>query len=112
MIWHYEDNEEPEGGGVVQTLVEGGDNFEPAVSPDSKLLAYVHSERGTRQVWVRDLETRVSRRITNGACSNDWPAWDLGSRSIVFASDCMGCRGYTECECGEAAEGQVGDLQT
>jgi Tol biopolymer transport system component len=79
-------------GGTPVTLIQGGDSFEPAVSPDGVLLAYVHQELGSRQVWIRNLESGESRKITDGACNNDHPAWEAGSRSLVFASDCS--RGY------------------
>ncbi len=73
-------------------LIQGGDNFEPAVSPDGKLLAYVHQSLGSQQVWIRNLESGESQTLTTGACNNNHPAWDLDSRSVVFASDCS--RGY------------------
>jgi hypothetical protein len=79
-------------GGTSITLIQGGDNFEPAVSPDGRLLAYVHQELGSQQVWVRSLDSGESRRVTIGACNNNHPAWELDSRSLVFASDCD--RGY------------------
>jgi Glycosyltransferase family 87/WD40-like Beta Propeller Repeat len=74
--------------GTVLLLVKAGDCFEPAVSPDGRLLAFACSEMGARQVWVRDLITGVSRRLSRGSCNNDAPAWDPDSRSVVFASDC------------------------
>jgi Glycosyltransferase family 87/WD40-like Beta Propeller Repeat len=77
---------------TLQVLVEGGDNFEPAVSPDGNFLAFVHQETGARQVWVKSFASGASRRMTDGACNNDHPAWESDSHSIVFASDCS--RGY------------------
>jgi hypothetical protein len=74
--------------GPPQTIVQGRDAFAPAVSPDGSRLAYAMSETGGAQVWVRDLTTGTSHRVTSGACNNDSPAWSPDSRSIVFASDC------------------------
>jgi hypothetical protein len=79
-------------GGTPVTLIQGGDNFEPAVSSDGKLLAYVHQSVGSQQVWIRNLESGDSRMLTSGACNNSHPAWELDAPSIVFASDCS--RGY------------------
>jgi glycosyl transferase family 87/WD40 repeat protein len=76
------------GGGSPQTIVKGRDAFEPAVSPDGKSIAYVVSEAGGNQVWVRNLATGLDHRVTSGGCNNDSPAWRLDSRSIIFASDC------------------------
>jgi hypothetical protein len=72
----------------MRTLVHDGDCFQPAVSPDSRLLAFARSATGERHVWVRDLSSGTSRRLTNGFCNNDSPAWEPDSQSIVFASDC------------------------
>jgi Tol biopolymer transport system component len=79
-------------GGDVRTLVNFGDCFEPAVSPDGQTLAFTCSATGASHVWVQDLASGSSRRLTNGFCSNGSPAWESDSRSIVFASDCN--RGY------------------
>jgi Tol biopolymer transport system component len=72
----------------ARTLVDRGDCFEPATSPDGRLLAFACSETGARHIWVEDLASAVSRRLTNGLCNNDSPAWAEDSQSIVFASDC------------------------
>src|SRR5262249_18502960 len=76
------------GGGAPQTLVSRGDCMQPAVSPDGRLLAFSCTETGARQIWVLDLHSGDSRRLTAGRCSNTSPTWDRESRSLVFASDC------------------------
>jgi Tol biopolymer transport system component len=73
---------------AVRTLVEGGDVFDPAISPDGRYLAYTAAETGARQVWVQDLASGFRRKLTQGACNNDTPAWEPASRSVVFSSDC------------------------
>ena len=75
-------------GASVRTLVASGDCFEPAISPDGRLLAYTCSATGGRHIWIQDLASMTSRRLTSGNCNNESPAWDADSRSIVFASDC------------------------
>src|SRR5262249_34530881 len=69
-----------------------GDCYQPAVSPDESKLAFTCSEGGTHQVWILDFAQGSPRRVTSGACNNYRPAWDLDSRSVVFASDCS--RGF------------------
>jgi hypothetical protein len=75
-------------GGERQTLVEGGDCFEPSVSPDGSSLAFSCSGIGGSQVWLLNLKTGIRRQITHGACNNTFPAWDPDSGSVVFSSDC------------------------
>jgi Tol biopolymer transport system component len=75
-------------GAAVRTLVTSGDCFDPAVSPDGRLLAYVCSSTGGRHIWVQALASATSRRLTDGYCNNESPAWDRDSQSIVFSSDC------------------------
>jgi Tol biopolymer transport system component len=75
-------------GGVQQTLIEGGDCFEPAVSPNGSFLAFSCSGGGGTQVWLLDLKSRIRRQLTHGSCNNTFPAWDPDSGSVVFASDC------------------------
>ena len=75
-------------GGERQTLIQGGDCFEPVISPDGSSLAFSCSGNGGSQVWLLDLKTGSRRQVTRGACNNTSPAWDPDSGSIVFSSDC------------------------
>ena len=59
-----------------------------AVSPDGKWLAYTSEETGSLHLWLRNLESGHLVRLAGGNCDSSWPAWELASRSIVFASDC------------------------
>jgi len=79
----------------MRTLVRYGDCFEPAISPDGRLLAYTCSATGGRHIWIEDLTSMTSRRLTSGYCNNESPAWDRDSQSIVFASDCSRGLGLT-----------------
>ncbi len=62
-------------GDEPQTLVEGGDCFEPAISPDGSTLAFSCSGSGGSQLWLLDLKTGIRRQINHGACNNTFPAW-------------------------------------
>jgi hypothetical protein len=75
-------------GGQLDTLASTEDSFAPAISPDSRWLAYVVSSHGERQVWLMDLASRVRNKLTTGACQNQAPAWRSDSRAVVFTSDC------------------------
>ena len=64
----------------------------PAVSPDGRWLAFSQRDRGSWQLWVRDLRTRVERRLTDSQCNSTVPAWYADSKHLVYATDCG--RGY------------------
>jgi Tol biopolymer transport system component len=63
----------------------------PAVSADSKRLAFSRRESGSWHLFVRDFSTGTEKRLTNGACNATSPAWE-DHRTLVYATDCG--RGY------------------
>ena len=65
-----------------------GDSIAPVVSPDGHSIAYESTQDGPTQIWLRDLPSGSERRLTGGNCNNSSPAWELDSRTILFASDC------------------------
>jgi hypothetical protein len=65
-----------------------GDPIASVVSPDGHSIAYESTRDGPTQIWLRDLPSGSERRLTGGNCNNSSPAWELDSRSILFASDC------------------------
>jgi len=75
-------------GGPIQMLVSGGDCFQPTIAPNGRWIAFTCSAIGARHIWIRDLGTGRSLRLTNGFCNNEAPAWEPGSGSLLFASDC------------------------
>jgi hypothetical protein len=63
-----------------------------AVSPDRQWIAWVSSEKGTQQVWLRKSDGTGATKISGGRCNSSSPAWELDSSGVIFASDCG--RGY------------------
>ena len=76
-------------GTSVQLTNDSGDHTEPTISPDGKSLAFTRARGGTRQIWIQNLATRRATQITEGNCNSYSPAWDLDSRSLIFACDCQ-----------------------
>jgi Tol biopolymer transport system component len=60
----------------------------PAASPDGHWLAYSQLRHGVWNLWLRDLQTGVSRRLTRADCNDISPAWDQNSTTILYSSDC------------------------
>jgi hypothetical protein len=73
--------------GNVRRLDRGEARY-PSVSPDGRWLAYGRQDRGVWNLWVIDLETDKTRRITNEECNDIAPTWEADSQTLVFASDC------------------------
>jgi hypothetical protein len=65
-----------------------GDSTAPVVSPNGHWIAYESDRDGPMQIWLRDLSSGRERPLTGGNCNNSSPAWELDSKSMLFASDC------------------------
>jgi hypothetical protein len=59
-----------------------------AASPDGKWMAYDFTEAGFQHLWLRNLASGQQIRLAGGKCDSSWPAWEIDSRALVFASDC------------------------
>jgi Glycosyltransferase family 87 len=68
--------------------VPSDDKPPSATSPDGHWLAYGSNETGFQHLWLRNLATGQQIRIAGGNCESAWPAWELDSHALVFASDC------------------------
>lgn len=63
----------------------------PAVSPNSKQLAFSRRESNSWHLYVRDFSTGREQRLTSGDCNATSPAWE-DRRTLVYVTDCG--RGY------------------
>ena len=68
---------------LVQVLPEG---TQPRVSPDGKWLAYVSTESGDAQVYVRPTSGSASRLVVS-ADGGQQPVWDRTGRKLYYTSD-------------------------
>jgi Tol biopolymer transport system component len=55
-------------------------------SPDGRFIAFNSDRAGTMNIWVHDLETKASRRLTEGAGGDYQPSWSPDGRRLVFFS--------------------------
>jgi serine/threonine-protein kinase len=89
-----------------------------AISPDGYRLAYSQAASGGEQIWVRDLRTAVTTRVTFGKGLNIRPVWTADGRSLAFVSTRTGRRqawlqradGSAEAESLLADPGQVDEI--
>jgi len=93
-------------GAIVQVTNQPGLEFQPALSPDGREVAYVEGPISRPRIVVRSavaLEERGELRLTEGLDGFHWfPAWSPDGESLRFAV----CRGQT----GGCATQQVGKL--
>jgi Glycosyltransferase family 87/WD40-like Beta Propeller Repeat len=60
----------------------------PAISPDGHWLAYALLQTGNWNLWLRDLNSGQTRRLTHAACNSIDPTWAPDSQTLIYASDC------------------------
>jgi len=76
-----------------ETLVASkGMNYAAAFSPDGKKLAFCSdmSEEGNAEIYVLDLETMKTKRLTYSPGIDTAPSWSPTGREIAFTSDRTG----------------------
>src|SRR5205809_871874 len=65
---------------------------DPQLSPDGKWVAYTVTEyslkdnRGTARVWLADVATGQTRRLTEGPGSDRQPRWSPDGATLAFVS--------------------------
>jgi TolB protein len=63
----------------------GAMNVEPAVSPDGNQLAFSSDRSGKAMIYIQDLNTGVTQRLTYAGYYNSSPAWSPDGKRIAFA---------------------------
>jgi len=64
--------------------------FDPAISPDEKVVVFRRVTSGGSDLWVRDLSRGTETRLTNNAANNIAPSWSPAGDGVVFASNQRG----------------------
>jgi hypothetical protein len=76
------------------THLSRGVAYDPAWSPSGSLIAYVSTETGGDELYLYDLGTKASRRLTDstglGFPFNKRPSWSTDSQKITFWSSRTG----------------------
>jgi hypothetical protein len=71
---------------VTPLVTAPGDQWDVAASGDGRTVYYVSDERGTRDVWAKDLRTGATRRLTKLVGGADSPSVAQGGGQLAFAA--------------------------
>ncbi len=61
--------------------------FTPAWSPDGERIAFYSPRDGGRDLYIMDVYSRHTKRLTNNNVNNASPSWSPDGYEIAFASD-------------------------
>ncbi len=69
-----------------------GTNFSGAFAPDGKKVAFCSSlsEEGNAEIYVLDLKSMKTRRLTYNSATETAPSWSPTGREIAFTTDRLG----------------------
>lgn len=60
----------------------------PALSPDGRWMAYSRLDHGVWNLWLRDEDSGLSRRIADVPCNQIQPSWESDSKALLYGTDC------------------------
>jgi DNA-binding winged helix-turn-helix (wHTH) protein len=77
---------------LTQLTTDTGLTYQPALSPDGKLVAYASDRAGEGKldIWVQQVPRGEPIRVTHDAADDYEPSFSPDGRSIVFRSDRAG----------------------
>ena len=77
---------------LTQLTTDTGLTFEPAISPDGKLISYAsdRSGEGTLDIWVQQIPRGEPIRVAHHEADDHEPSFSPDGKSIVFRSERLG----------------------
>jgi len=75
--------------GQIYHLLSNGSSWRPVWSPDSKQLAYYSDATGVAQLWVFDMELKISHLVSKLPIKSTWfpldvPSWHEGGQKLMM----------------------------
>ncbi|MDZ7314593.1 MAG: tetratricopeptide repeat protein [candidate division KSB1 bacterium] len=78
---------------VYQVTSHPEADLAPRVSTDGKWLAYVNRQSGNYDIYIKNLQTGRSRRLTDHEADDYHPVWDKKNRYLIFVSQRSDAKG-------------------
>lgn len=79
--------------GAIKPITKGPHgamNVEPAISPDGRKLAFSSDRLRKPMIFIKDLATKATTRITHAGEYNATPVWSPDGKKIAFAAQDKG----------------------
>ena len=77
----------------VRTLdIPPGDLAQPALSPDGRRLLYLHVEKGQGSIYLHDLESGATQRVSTTPGYSEQPSWARDGRTMFYEGNTEGSR--------------------
>jgi TolB protein len=73
--------------GKIETLVSGGVNTYPGVSPDGKRIAFRRLLGDNSEVFIANADGSGIRNLTSNPAFDGWPTWSPDGKRIAFGSN-------------------------
>ncbi len=80
----YKMNIDGSGKSALTNGPRGAMNVEPALSPDGTKLAFSSDRSGKAMIYIMDLQTKATKRLTFAGQYNSSPAWSPDGKRIAF----------------------------
>lgn len=68
-------------------IVIAGSRY-PALSPDGRWMVYSRLDHGVWNLWLRDEDSGLPRRIADVPCNQIQPSWESDSKTLLYGTDC------------------------
>ncbi len=79
-------NHAPSVGGLLPVTRMPGKEFQPAISPDARSLAFLWARSGdsSPRLWIRNLETGEQHEIPSAPGHHSSPCWSPDSKQVAY----------------------------
>ncbi|HMC56397.1 MAG TPA: protein kinase [Gemmatimonadaceae bacterium] len=74
-------------GGTQPLIAEPRSYQYVRLSPDGRRVALTIATGGSSDIWIHDLASRVTTRLTTEGTTNDRPEWSPDGKRVIFRSD-------------------------